>query len=92
MRGMVYAASPLTRVIIPARRDSTGWSAPISGSAARTSQLSITVVPVLSPPCTVRPLRGRAVTLTMHAVVTLVLLAEVAGGGDVVVGLTESAA
>ncbi len=34
-----------------------------SGSAARTSQLSVTVVPLLMPPWNVRPLLARALKL-----------------------------
>ena len=36
----------------------------ISGSTAWTSQLSVTVFPLLTPPCTTRPFRARAVTVS----------------------------
>jgi hypothetical protein len=39
-----------------------GLTEPTSGRTSRTPQLSVTVLPLLRPPCSVSPLRGRAVT------------------------------
>ena len=89
MRGIVYAASPLTLVIMPGSLWQYGLTGAISGSTSRTSQLSITVLPLLRPPCSVSPLRGRARHVDLNAVVDLILLAEVAGVGEQVVGLAE---
>src|SRR4051812_14115252 len=57
--GMVYDAEPLTKV----RNGSSMWQKRLLGLSGRTSQLSLTRRPVLVPPCTVRPLNGRAETL-----------------------------
>ena len=43
----------------------TGLVGAVSGSSVRRSQLSLWVFAVLNPPCSVRPLFGRAVTFRL---------------------------
>src|SRR5215510_541764 len=60
---MVYAARPVTRVANPGSLWQYGSVGAVSGSWARRSQLSRTVLPVLRPPWNVRPFVIRAARL-----------------------------
>ena len=60
----MYDPAAVALVLMPGALWQFGLVGLVSGSAARTSQSSLTCDPVLDPACNCRPLRIRALTLS----------------------------